>query len=85
MTDRDSTQPSEHQERVSEELEERTGDPVHTGPAGSTDRTAGDPGAPSYGAEIEAERRGLTADEVAEQTEDEEDSALDSAYKPRSG
>ncbi len=84
MTDRDFTQPSEHEERVTEELEERTGQPVHTGPAGSTDRVSGDPGTPSYGAEIEAERSGVSGEEVVEERE-EDDSALDSAYQPRTG
>lgn len=85
MTDRDFTQPSEHEERVAEELEERTGEPVHTGPAGSTDRVAGDPGTPSYGAEIEAERSGVSGEDVDEETDDDESAPLDSAYQPRTG
>ncbi len=85
MTDRDFTQPSEHEERVAEELEERSGEPVHTGPAGSSDRVSGDPGTPSYEAEVEAERRGVSGEDVAEEIEEDESTPLDSAYQPRSG
>jgi hypothetical protein len=85
MTDRDFTQPSEHEERVSEELEERTGEPAHTGPAGSSDRITGDPGVPSYGAEVEAERTGVSGEEIAEEAAEDESAPLDSAYRPRSG
>lgn len=85
MTDRDRTQPSEHEERVTEELEERTGEPVHTGPPGSSDRVAGDPGAPSYGAEVEAERRGISGEQTEEEVAEDEATPLDSAYQPRTG
>ena len=85
MTDRGFTKPSEHEERVAEEVEERSGQPIHTGPAGSTDRVAGDPGTPSYAAEIEAERRGVSGDDVAEEMAEDEATPLDSAYRPRSG
>jgi hypothetical protein len=85
MTDRDFNQPTEHEQRVTEELEERTGEPVHTGPAGSTDRLAGDPGTPSYEAEVEAERRGISGDEIADEVGEDEATPLDSAYRPRSG
>lgn len=85
MTDRDPTQPTEHEERVVEEMEERTGEPVTTGPAGSTNRVMGDPGTPSYETEIEAERRGTTAEEIEDEEREDESTPLDSAYKPRTG
>jgi hypothetical protein len=85
MTDRDFTKPSEHEERVTDELEERSANPVHTAPAGSTDRVTGDPGAPSYEAEVEAEQRGTTADVVAGEVGDDERQPLDAGYRPKSG
>ncbi|HEX2193386.1 MAG TPA: hypothetical protein VHK63_00220 [Candidatus Limnocylindria bacterium] len=82
MTDRDFTQQSEHEERVAQ-VEERGTEPAHTGPPGSADRVVGDPGAPSYAEEVEAEHRGETAEDL--QPADDSDAPLDSAYKPRTG
>ncbi|HEX2140968.1 MAG TPA: hypothetical protein VHK28_01665 [Candidatus Limnocylindria bacterium] len=86
--DRDITQPTEHERRVADELEERTGE--SEGPLGhddvltygdQTDEQAGGTDRPTYDEEVEAERAGTTAEEVRE----DDDSALDSAYKPRTG
>jgi hypothetical protein len=43
------------------------------------------PGPPSYEEEIEAERRGTTADEVVEPDDDEEETEPGAAYRPGTG
>jgi len=72
MADRHTSQPTEHERQVAEELAERTG------------RPEGEPDAPSYEDEIEAERRGTTADQL-EREDEEPDAVPDVAYKPKSG
>ena len=71
MTDRDFTQPTEHERRVAEEVE-------------GVDERPGDAGTPSYAAEIEAERRGMTGHEVEEEIAEDE-GGVDAAYTPRTG
>ena len=63
-------QQSEHERRVAEEEARREG------------RTAEDTDFTPYEAEVEAEQRGTTADELRD---DEPDAAVDSAYRPRTG
>lgn len=65
-----SDQQSEHERRVAEEEAEREG------------RTPNGADFTPYEAEVEAEQRGTTADELRD---DEPDAAVDSAYRPRSG
>ena len=63
-------QQSEHERQVAEEEAKREG------------RTPEDADLTPYEAEVEAEQRGTTADEIRD---DEPDAAVDSAYRPRSG
>ena len=80
MNEQDPTRPTAHESRVAEEEEKRTG-----GPQLPTDVIAGEPGAPSSEAELEAERRGTTADAIEEEMAEDERTPLDSAYRPKSG
>jgi len=48
------------------------------------DRYTGDPAKSSYDEEIEAERRGMTAEELEAEKKDD-NTPLDVAYKPKSG
>jgi hypothetical protein len=81
MTDRDFNQPSQHEREVLEEREKRSAEDASEG-AG---RESADVGTTPYEAEIEAERRGTTADEVAGEVRDDEAQPLDSGYQPRTG
>lgn len=88
MTDRDATQPTEHEQRVSDEMTDRRDVPdseATTGLPGAANRVAGDPGTPSYEAEVEAERRGITGEDVEEERAEDDRTPLDAAYKPKSG
>ncbi|HET6380803.1 MAG TPA: hypothetical protein VFH63_07175 [candidate division Zixibacteria bacterium] len=91
MTDtEDIRQPSEHERRVTEEMEKRSGrsegplgrDDVLTHGDETADTAAGSSDRPSYEEEVEAERSGTTADDLGE---DEDGTPLDSAYRPSSG
>jgi hypothetical protein len=79
MTDRDVTQLSEHEKAVLAEREVRAGDPDDL--VGD----AADVGTTPYEAEVEAERRGTTAEEVAGEVREDETQPLDSGYQPRTG
>lgn len=82
MTDRDFTQPSEHEKRVLEERAEESG---IDSPEEMTGEAPAEVGTTSYEAEVEAERRGTTADEVASEAGEDERTPLDSGFRPRSG
>jgi hypothetical protein len=82
MTDRDFTRPSEHEKRVIEERAKQTGEKT---PDDLTGAEPGDVGTTPYEAEVEAERRGTTAGEVAGDVRRDEGQPLDSAYKPKTG
>lgn len=82
MNDRDFNQPSPHERGVVEEREEQLGEEA---PESITGEAAGEVGTTSYEAEIEAERRGTTADEVAGEVSEDERTPLDSGFRPRSG
>jgi hypothetical protein len=82
MTDRDFTQPSEHEEDVLEQRARRSGqDSLEE----MTGEAPGETGTTPYEAEVEAERRGTTADEVAGEVREDEAQPLDSGYQPRTG
>lgn len=85
MTDRHTTQPSEHERRVAEEMgqdEERTD---RGGLVGTTEPAPGEVGTTEYEQEVEAERRGATAEDLRGEREDEDAPPPGAAYKPRSG
>jgi hypothetical protein len=81
MTDRDFTQPSPHEREVLEERGEHTDENA----TDLTGRTAGEVGTTPYEAEVEAERRGTSADEVADEAREDAEVPLDSGYQPRTG
>lgn len=81
MTDRDFTQPSEHERRVLEERTETIGEDATK----LTGRSAGEVGTTPYEAEVEAERRGTTADEILADVAEDEAQPLDAGYKPKTG
>jgi hypothetical protein len=81
MTERNFNQPSQHEREVLDEREERSGDDA----TDLTGEAPGEVGTTSYEAEIEAERRGTTADEVAGEVSEDERTPLDSGFRPRSG
>ena len=82
MNDRDFNQPSPHEREVVEEREEQLGDET---PESMTGEAPAEVGTTSYEAEVEAERRGTTADEVAGDAERDEAEPLDVGYKPKTG
>ena len=82
MTDRDFTRPSQHEKRVLEERSDQTGT---ESPEEMTGEAPGETGTTSYEAEVEAERRGTTADEVAGDVAEDEAQPLDAGYKPKTG
>jgi hypothetical protein len=82
MTDRDFTQPSEHEKRV---LDERTGQTGEESPEEMTGEASAEVGTTPYEAEVEAERRGTTADDVARDVGEDEAQPLDAGYKPKTG
>ncbi len=82
MTDRPMNQPSPHEREVVPEREE---DLAEDTPEAMTGETPSEMGTTPYEAEVEAERRGTTADEVAGDVEDDEAQPLDAGYRPKSG
>jgi hypothetical protein len=82
MNDRDFNQPSTHEREVVEEREEQLDDET---PESMTGEAPAEVGTTSYEAEVEAERRGTTADEVAGEVREDERTPLDSGFRPRSG
>lgn len=85
MTDRDPTRPTEHENRVAREMDEEARDAGDITFGEPIDRLAADARASSSEAELEAERRDTTADEVEEEVERDERTPLDAAYTPKSG
>lgn len=81
MTDRDFNDPSPHEREVLREREKRSDQDATE----MTGRDPGDVGTTPYEAEIEAERRGTTADEGAGEVGEDEAQPLDSGYQPRTG
>lgn len=82
MIDRDFTQPSEHERDVLEERARRSGEGTPEEMAGEA---PGETGTTPYEAEVEAEQRGTTAGDMADEARQDEQQPLDSGYKPRSG
>ncbi|HEX6127981.1 MAG TPA: hypothetical protein VF071_03060 [Candidatus Limnocylindria bacterium] len=82
MTDRNFTQPSEHEKAVRDERARQTGE---DGPEELTGEAAGETGTTPYEAEVEAEQRGTTAGDMADEIREDEQQPLDSGYKPRTG
>lgn len=82
MTERNFKQPSEHEERVLEEREEKRGDDR---PESMTGEAPAETGTTPYEAEVEAERRGTTADDLAGEVREDEQQPLDAGYKPKTG
>jgi hypothetical protein len=64
--------PDEHERRVTEEEEERTGKPGTPTAEGSENRYTGEGEAPSYETEVTAEREGTDAREVEREEKDAE-------------
>ena len=81
MTSDDITRPSEHEEDVARQERERKGLPTSEILAGGSAEVGTTP----YEAEVEAERRGTTAEEINDEAARDESEPLDSAYRPRSG
>jgi hypothetical protein len=77
------TDQTEHERRVAEEEQLRR-DPSIDAWSRPDDRTRDDAAAESYEREIEAERRGMTAEELEAEKKDD-NTPLDVAYKPKSG
>ena len=82
MTERNLNQPGPHEREVVEEREERLGEAT---PESMTGEATGETGTTPYQAEVEAEQRGTTADEVAGEVGDDESQPLDAGYRPKSG
>jgi len=82
MTDRNPNQPSPHEREVADERDERLGEET---PESMTGTAEGETGTTPYEAEVEAEQRGTTADEVAGEVGDDESQPLDAGYRPKSG
>jgi hypothetical protein len=82
MTDRQLNQPSPHEREVVEERQEFPGE---EGPEAMTGEAPGEVGTTPYEAEVEAERRGTTAEEVAGDVGEDEAQPLDAGYRPKSG
>jgi hypothetical protein len=76
-----SNDPTQHEEEVARQEREHRGLPSGELLAGDT----GEVGTTPYEAEVEAERRGTSAGEVADEAARDESEPLDSAYRPRSG
>ncbi|HEX6655186.1 MAG TPA: hypothetical protein VF153_03135 [Candidatus Limnocylindria bacterium] len=72
MSDESFNQPSEHEQEVAQEEREREGD-------SGTDASHS-----TYEREVDAEQQGTTAEQLDDQADDEE-SPLDSAYRPKTG
>ena len=85
MTDRDPTQPTEHENRVAREMDEEARDAGDLTSGGPVDRFAADARDASSETEVEAERRGTTADDVEDEVDRDERTPLDAAYTPKSG
>ena len=81
MNDRNFNNPSPHEREVLQERQTRSGEDATE----MTGREPGDVGTTPYEAEVEAERRGTTADEVAGDVREDETQPLDSGYQPRTG
>lgn len=71
MDDRDRTQP--------------TADEREDAPESMTGEAPGEVGTTPYEAEVEAERRGTSADEVAGDVAEDEAQPLDAGFRPKSG
>jgi hypothetical protein len=82
MTDRNFTEPTQHEREVIAEREAQRGDDT---PASMTGEAPGEVGTTAYEAEVEAERRGTTADEVVEEVSEDSSQPLDAGFRPRSG
>jgi hypothetical protein len=82
MTDRQLNQPSPHEREVVEEREEQLGEET---PEAMTGEAPAETGTTPYEAEVEAERRGTTADEIAGEVGDDAAQPLDAGYRPKSG
>lgn len=82
MTDRSPNQPSQHEREVVEEREELLGDET---PESMTGEAPGEVGTTPYEAEVEAERRGTSADDVAGDVAEDEAQPLDAGFRPKSG
>lgn len=54
-------------------------------PESMTGDAPGEVGTTEYEAEVEAERRGTSADEVADEAAEDESQPLDSGFRPKSG
>ena len=78
MTDRDPTQPTDHERKVAAEHPEEAD-------RGEESGATAEVGATPYEEEIEAERRATPAAEIAAEEREDERDPLDSAYQPRSG
>jgi hypothetical protein len=78
----DFNRPSEHERKVAQEEDDRGRDDEQ--PGGSENPVTGDAGASSYEQEVEAEKRGETAEQLDDHGDDE-DAPVDSAYRPRTG
>jgi len=82
MTDRNPNQPSPHEREVVEEREEQLGEET---PESMTGEAPAEVGTTPYDAEVEAERRGTTADEIGGDVAEDEAQPLDAGYRPKSG
>lgn len=82
MTDRSPNQPSQHEREVVDEREELRGDET---PESMTGEAPGEVGTTPYEAEVEAERRGTSADDVAGDVAEDEEQPLDAGFRPKSG
>lgn len=82
MTDRNFDEPTEHEREVIAAREERRGEDT---PESMTGEAPGEVGTTPYEAEVEAERRGTTADEVAGEVGEDEAQPLDAGFRPKSG
>jgi hypothetical protein len=82
MTDRNFNEPSPHEREVTEEREELLGEET---PEAMTGQAPGETGTTPYEAEVEAEQRGTTADEIAGDAAQDEAQPLDAGYRPKSG
>lgn len=80
MNDRDFEQPSQHEREVLAERRERD-DEVDD----LTGEAPGEVGTTPYEAEVDAERRGSSAEHVAREAGRDEAEPLDSAYQPKTG
>ena len=82
MTDRNMNQPNPQEREVVEEREESLGEKT---PEAMTGEAPAETGTTPYEVEVEAERRGTTADEVAGEVGEDEAQPLDAGYRPKSG